>query len=180
MVVEPPASTWCIAIYHWCGCVHQVLDGDVDAGSALITVEPEAMGSVIGKGGAKIKAIEKQFKVEVDLLRTRHQIRVRGEREHVLDAKSYLARFMDTVRITEAIPVPPETKSSNIIEILNSIGQRYHVQVHCCVSYGDENCAIVDLFCVRILVCMAVGVTIVLRRRKEWEITSQSVEGCTM
>lgn len=114
---------------HILPAVVQVLEGDLEAGSALVTVEPEAMGSVIGKGGANIKAIEKRFKVDVDLRRTRHQIRLRGEPQQVLAAKEHLVRFMCTVRITETMAIPAGANMDNMTEVLYSVGQRYFVQV---------------------------------------------------
>lgn len=138
----------------------------MEAGSALVMVEPEAMGSVIGKSGANIKAVEKRFNVEIDLLRTRHQIRLRGEPEGVLAAKEHLLRFMCTIRVTETIPSPAEANQDALADILRAIGQRYFVQVRCpprSCCYGWRFTVLNVLVCVAKLQAEKVGEHITIR-----------------
>eukprot|EP00594_Rhizosolenia_setigera_P006043 CAMPEP_0178950558 /NCGR_PEP_ID=MMETSP0789-20121207/6725_1 /TAXON_ID=3005 /ORGANISM="Rhizosolenia setigera, Strain CCMP 1694" /LENGTH=1206 /DNA_ID=CAMNT_0020631309 /DNA_START=76 /DNA_END=3696 /DNA_ORIENTATION=- len=63
-----------------------------------------ALGVVIGKGGSKLKEMEKKFEgIHLDVLRGSNQITLRGEQELVLKCRSYLIQMLATTKITETI-----------------------------------------------------------------------------
>ena len=85
-------------------CLNKILQGE-SSGSSVVPMHDEALGALIGKGGARIRDFESTHSVKVDLLRSRNQVRVRGEPVAVEAAVVALMRFLDKHRTNGTISV---------------------------------------------------------------------------
>lgn len=75
-------------------------DGQVERGSMDIWVETSSLGRIIGKGGAKIREIERMYRVKIDVKKDMQEenetkVILIGTKEDVLSTRDYIYDIVD-------------------------------------------------------------------------------------
>jgi len=105
--------------------LNRILQGDDDGSVIIIAVDKDAMGPVIGKAGKKVKEIQTEFNIVVDVLRSRNQLRLRGNPEDVTKAKENILNFVSGLRIISVLKMPAAYKN----EYARTVAQEFGVQI---------------------------------------------------
>jgi polyribonucleotide nucleotidyltransferase len=82
------------------------LQGDELCGSQVIALDDIVSPAFIGKGGAHIKKLEEDLGVKFDLLKSRGQLRIRGDMNKVGPAKLAVTKFLLNSRVNEILDFP--------------------------------------------------------------------------
>jgi polyribonucleotide nucleotidyltransferase len=117
--------------------LQSLLSGDLSRGSFLLTVDPIAFSSIIGKGGATHRKMEADHNVKIDLLKSCNQIRIRGTPEEVAAAKMVIVEFLDDVRTTSKMEVPEPAAGivaaplnpEQLEKVVKTAASLYHVEI---------------------------------------------------
>jgi len=105
--------------------MQKILHGDDDGSVIMMAVDKDAMGPVIGKAGKRVKEIQSEFDITVDVLRSRNQLRLRGSPDKVQEAKNHISSFIGGLRITALLKMGKGYKG----QYARTVAQEYGVQV---------------------------------------------------
>ncbi|CAM9093343.1 unnamed protein product [Chrysoparadoxa australica] len=117
--------------------LEKALFGDGDGSSVMVVLDASAMGPVIGRGGANIKKMEKNWGVNVDSLSSRNQVRLRGEPSAVAKAKTLLLEYVGALKITAVVPME-ENGQTPTPAALKALASELEIQVDWVEKAGSD------------------------------------------
>lgn len=95
-----------------------ILEGGEGSSTKLLEVDAASMGGLIGKGGKNIQKLEAEFKVRLDLLRSKGVVRIRGEAADTRSALEAVTNIIETMRVSAIIPKPRDMPKEAVNKII--------------------------------------------------------------
>merc|ERR1712146_676630 len=68
-----------------------------------LDVSPEEYGTVLGKGGSRIKEIEEKANVNIELLRDQQKVQIRGNPSQVVHARGLIVKHLERRNSAESV-----------------------------------------------------------------------------
>lgn len=118
-----------VSVKNAIAAIDKFIAGDINLGSYVIAVNKQAFSAVIGKAGATLKKIESTHEVKLDLLKNKGLVRIRGPKENIISAKQYLSKFLDEVRSTLFVDIPPAHSAIVTDEFMSQHENMFHVEI---------------------------------------------------
>ena len=110
--------------------LQSILDGNIERGSIVMSINKIAFSALIGKGGVTLKKIESDYKIKLDLMKTKNLIRIRSDKECIMKAKNYIRTFLDEIKSTAIVEYDTKVVNEHIVTACIEITQEaYCVEI---------------------------------------------------